>query len=59
MDNRESSVVQIFKHVKGLFITFVITFFVLVCAYSVFEKRDVDTDRASLARENEIFISAQ
>ncbi len=59
MDNRESSVVQIFKHVKGLFITFVITFFVLVCAYSVFEKRDVDTDRASLARENEIFISGQ
>jgi hypothetical protein len=59
MNKRESSYNQIFKHVKTLFITFVVTFFVLICAYAVFEKRDVDTDRAFLAREHELFISSQ
>ena len=59
MDKRESSCVQILRHVKTLFITFVVTFFVLICAYAVFEKRDVDTDRAFLAREHELFISSQ
>ena len=59
MNKRESSFAQIFKHVKTLFITFLVTFFVLICAYAVFEKRDVDTDRAFLAREHELFISSQ
>ena len=59
MDKRESSFMQIFKHLKTLIITFVVTFLILICAYAVFEKRDVDTDRAFLAREHEIFISSQ
>ncbi len=59
MDKWESSFMQIFKHVKTLLITFAVTFLVLICAYAVFEKRDVDTDRAFLAREHEIFISSQ
>ena len=59
MDKPESSFMQVFKHVKTLSITFVVTFLVLICAYAIFEKRDVDTDRAFLAREHEIFISSQ
>ena len=59
MDKQESSFMQIFKHVKTLTITFAVTFLVLICAYAIFEKHDVDTDRAFLAREHEIFISSQ
>ena len=59
MDKRESSFMHIFKNIKTLLITFVVTFFFFFCAYAVFEKRDVDTDRAFLAREHEIFISSQ
>ena len=59
MDKPESSFMQVFKHVKTLSITFVVTFLVLICAYAIFEKRDVDTYRAFLAREHEIFISSQ
>jgi len=59
MDKPESSFTQIFKHVKTLTITFVVTFLVLIFAYAIFEKHDVDTDRAFLAREHEIFISSQ
>ena len=33
MNKRESSFAQIFKHVKTLFITFLVTFFVLICAF--------------------------
>ena len=59
MEKRESSLMQIFKHIKTLLLTFVVTFVVLICAYAVFEKRDVDSDRAFLAREHEIFITSQ
>ena len=59
MDKPESSFMQVFKHVKTLSITFVVTFLVLICAYAIFEKRDVDTYRAFLARAHEIFISSQ
>ena len=52
MDKPQSSFMQVFKHVKTLSITFVVTFLVLICAYAIFEKRDVDTDRAFLARVN-------
>ncbi|MGE4588107.1 MAG: diguanylate cyclase [Acidaminococcaceae bacterium] len=50
---------QMLKNVKTLLITFVATLLVLICAYAVFEKRDVDTDRAFLTREHEIRISDQ
>ena len=59
MEKRESSLMQIFKHIKTLLITLVITLVVLFCAYAVFEKRDVDSDRVFLAREHEIFVSGQ
>ena len=56
---KESSLELVFKHIKIFSAAFLITVFVFICAYAVFEKRDVDLDRATLAREQEIFISGQ
>ena len=56
---KESSLELVFKHIKIFSAAFLITVFVFICAYAVFEKRDVDLDRATLAREHEIFISGQ
>ena len=59
MDIRESSLKLAFKRTKTLLVTFTVTFFVLVCAYAAFEKRDVDLDKTFLAKEHKIFVSGQ
>lgn len=56
---KEGPLKLIFKYMKTLSAAFAITLFVLVCSYAAYEKRDVDTDRAFLAKEHEIFISGQ
>ncbi|NCD08309.1 MAG: diguanylate cyclase [Negativicutes bacterium] len=56
---RESALELVFKHIKIFLATFLITFLVFICAFAAFEKRDVDLDRSTLAREHEILISGQ
>lgn len=56
---KESSLVLVFKHIKILLVTFLITLFVFICAYAAFEKHDVDNDRSVIAKEHEIFVSGQ
>lgn len=56
---KESSLELVFKNIKIFLVTFLITLIVFICAYSAFEKHDVDSDRSVLAKEHEIFVSGQ